>query len=147
MANPLEKRFEFLEHVSDAYVVAYGRSLEEAFGNAALAMFEVMVDTSTVEQKETDSFSLETDDEYGLLYKWLETLLVKFETEMKLYSRFNVVSIQKRDNLFKLSAEASGEVYSPQKHRSRVEVKAVTFHKMEIKTEPGLVSLRYILDL
>ncbi len=147
MADSLEKRFEFLEHVSDAYIVAYGRSLEEAFGNAALAMFEVMVDTSTVEQKTTDLFSLETDDEYGLLYKWLETLLVKFETEMKLYSRFNVVSIQRRDNIFKLSAEAFGETYSPEKHRSRVEVKAITFHRMEIKTEQGLVSLRYILDL
>ena len=147
MSRSQEKRFEFLEHVSDAYVAAYGRSLEEAFENAALAMFEVMTDTSNVEPKTADSFQMEAHDEYALLYKWLETLLLKFEIDMKLYSQFKVLSINKRDKAFALSAKASGETYSPEKHRSKVEVKAVTFHRMEIKTAPGSVSIRYILDL
>jgi SHS2 domain-containing protein len=142
-----EKRFEFLEHTSDAYVAAYGKSLEEAFENAALAMFELMTDTSHVEPRTADSFQMEAHDEYALLYKWLETLLVKFETDMRLYSRFNVVSIDKRNGAFTLEAKTYGETYSPEKHRPRVEVKAVTYHRMEIRTEPSLVTVRYILDL
>lgn len=147
MSEPLEKRFEFLEHVSDAYVAAYGRSLEEAFENAALAMFDTMADTSTIEPKISDSFQLKAHDEYALLYSWLETLLLKFETEMKLYSQFNVTSIDRDNGTLTLSAKAQGETYSPEKHRPKVEVKAVTYHKMEIITKPGLVVVRYILDL
>jgi SHS2 domain-containing protein len=147
MAEPVEKRYEFLEHVSDAYVVAYGHSLEEAFENAALAMFEVMTNTGTVEPRTSDSFQLEAHDECALLYKWLEMLLVKFETEMKLYSRFKVDSINRRDGTLNLSATASGETFSPAKHRSKTEVKAVTYHRMEIETKPSSVLVRYILDL
>ncbi len=40
-----EKGFEFLEHMADAYVAAYGKNLAEAFENAALAMFNVMTET------------------------------------------------------------------------------------------------------
>ena len=44
-----KKRFEFLEHTGDAYIAAYGKTLEEAFENAALATFEVMTDVEKVE--------------------------------------------------------------------------------------------------
>jgi len=147
VSRPLEKRFEFLEHTSDAYVAAHGHSLEEAFENAALAMFEVMTDTSTVESKTTDSFQVEAHDEYALLYRWLETLLVKFEIDMTLYSRFKIARIEKRGESLSLSATAQGETYLPGKHPARGEVKAVTYHRMEIETKPGSVSVRYILDL
>ena len=33
-----KKSFEFLEHMADAYIAAYGKDLAEAFENAALAM-------------------------------------------------------------------------------------------------------------
>ena len=45
------KKFEFLEHIADAYIAAYGKDLAEAFENAALAMFETMTDTARVEPK------------------------------------------------------------------------------------------------
>jgi SHS2 domain-containing protein len=121
--------------------------LEEAFENAALAMFEVMTDTSTVESTTTDSFQVDAHDEYALLYRWLETLLVKFEIDMKLYSRFKVAPIKKRGESLSFSATAQGETYLPEKHPARGEVKAVTYHRMEIETKPGSVSVRYILDL
>ncbi|MEM4115299.1 MAG: archease, partial [Saccharolobus sp.] len=38
--------FEFFDHTADIGIRAYGRSLEEAFANAALAVFEIMTDTS-----------------------------------------------------------------------------------------------------
>ena len=44
-------RFEYLDHTADVKFRAYGDSLEKAFGNAALAMFNVMVDTSGVKGK------------------------------------------------------------------------------------------------
>ncbi|RLE68385.1 MAG: archease, partial [Thermoprotei archaeon] len=43
--------FKFLEHMSDAYIMAWGKTLEEAFEYAALGMFETMTDTSKVKHK------------------------------------------------------------------------------------------------
>lgn len=44
----LEKKFEFFDVTADVGIRAYGKTLEDAFENAALAMFEVMTDTSRI---------------------------------------------------------------------------------------------------
>ncbi len=38
-------KFEFLEHTADVYIRAHGKTMEEAYENAALAMFETITDT------------------------------------------------------------------------------------------------------
>ena len=38
------KKFEFLEHTADSKIRAYGKSFEEAYQNAALAMASLMYD-------------------------------------------------------------------------------------------------------
>jgi SHS2 domain-containing protein len=141
-----KKRFEFEDHVADVVVVAYGDSLEEAFENAALALFEVMTDTTTVEPSREDVFEVEGFDELSLLYSWIETFIVAFDVDLKLYSTFKIEKIEKTRNGFKLRGKAWGETFNPAKHPSRSEVKAVTYHEMEILRKKG-IQLRFILDL
>ncbi|RLI22181.1 archease [Candidatus Bathyarchaeota archaeon] len=141
------KRFEFLEHTADAYIAAYGKDLAEAFENAALAMFETMTDTTKVEPKIEDEFEVEGFDEQSLLYNWLEALLVKFETTGNLYSKFKISAIEKTEDGFRLRAKAWGEPFNPEKHPQKVGIKAVTYHMMEVKKEPGKVTVKFILDL
>jgi SHS2 domain-containing protein len=141
-----KKRFEFEDHVADVVVVAYGDSLEEAFENAALALFEVMTDTTTVEPRMEDVFEVEGFDELSLLYSWIETFIVAFDVDLKLYSTFKIEKIEKTRNGFKLRGKAWGETFNPAKHPSRSEVKAVTYHEMEILRKKG-IQLRFILDL
>jgi SHS2 domain-containing protein len=141
------KRFEFLEHTADAYIAAYGRNMAEAFENAALAMLEVMTDTKKIEPVVEDSFDVSAEDEYALLYSWLEALLVKFDAEEMLYSKFNILSLEHKDSDCRLKAKACGEKFDAQRHPSKVGVKAVTYHRMEVLKKPGKVTVRFILDL
>jgi len=143
----MKKRFEFLEHTADAYVVAYGKTLEEAFENAALATFEVMTDTEQVKSDIEDTVEVEAQDEYALLYNWLEELLIRFETTENLYSRFHVLSIEKTPIGFKLKAKIWGEQFSPEKHLQKVGVKAITYHLMEIVKTPKRVTVKFLLDI
>ena len=143
----LKKRFEFLEHTADLYIAAYGSSLEEAFENAASAMFEGMTDLAKVQPKEEDKIQVEGYDEQALLYNWLEALLVKFDVTGNLYSRFTVEEIQKTSQGFKLKARIWGEPFDQEKHLSKVGVKAVTYHQMEIIKKPSLVMVKFILDI
>ncbi|MGZ7116702.1 MAG: archease, partial [Methanobacterium sp.] len=46
----MERKFEFFDVTADVGYKAYGDTLEEAFENAALAMFEVVTDTGSIKQ-------------------------------------------------------------------------------------------------
>jgi len=144
----LKKRFEFLEHTADLYIAAYGESLEEAFENAAYATFEGMTDLDKVQPKLEDTVEVEGHDEQALLYNWLEALLVKFDITGNLYSRFRVASIEKTSAGFRLKAKIWGEPFNSEKHLSKVGVKAVTYHQMEIlRDDKGTFTVKFILDI
>jgi len=143
----MKKRFEFLEHTADAYIAAYGESLEEAFENAALATFEVMTDLKKIKPKVEETVELEAHDESALLYSWLEEFLIRFETTGNLYSRFRVMNIEETPSGLKLKAKAWGEPYNPERHPSKVGIKAVTYHRMEIVKKPKAVTVKFILDI
>jgi SHS2 domain-containing protein len=140
-------KFEFLEHTADVYIAAHGKNMEEAFENAALAMFEVMTDTERVSPNEEDSVEVEAEDEYALLYSWLEALLVKFEVKNMLFSKFKISNLEETSEGFKIKATAWGEKFNAEKHAQKVAVKAATYHRMEIIKEIDKVTLEFILDI
>jgi SHS2 domain-containing protein len=139
--------FEFLEHTADVYIAAYGKDLAEAFENAALAMFETMTDTKDVKPTNEKAVEAKGADKQALFYNWLEQLLIKFEVEGILLSKFRIQKIQQTEAGFKLEAKAYGEPYDPKRHKQKVGVKAVTYHRMEVDEAPGKVTLKFILDI
>jgi SHS2 domain-containing protein len=143
----MKQRFRFLEHTADAYVEAYGSSLEEAFENAALAATDIMTEVEKIEAKKEEKFTVEAEDEYALLYSWLEEVLLEFELKGRLYSRFEVSAIEKTSDGFRLHARAWGENFDSEKHPSKVGIKSVTYHQMEILMKPDSVTVRFILDV
>jgi len=142
-----KRGFEFLEHMADAYIAAYGRDLAEAFENAAAAMFEVMTEIERVKPEVEDYIEVKAADEYALLYNWLEALLVKSEINEMLYSKFEISEITRTNDGFKLKARIWGEKFNPKKHPQKVGVKAVTYHQMEIIKKPNKTTLKFILDI
>jgi len=146
-AEKFAGKFEYLEHTADIYIRAHGKTMEEAYENAALAMFEVMTDTDKISQMQEETLDVEAEDQYALLYNWLEALLVKFETENMLYSKFQITNWKETDENFKFKAKIWGEKFNPKKHPQRVGVKAVTYHRMVIIRERDQVLLEFILDI
>lgn len=141
------RRFRFLEHTADAYIEAYGDTLEEAFENAAFATMEVMTDAEKVEPRIEDNVEVEAHDEYALLYNWIEDLLIRFDTTENLYSRFKISSIEETTGGLRLKAKIWGEPFDPEKHPRKVGVKAITYHRMEIVKKPKRVTVKFILDI
>ncbi len=140
-------KFEFLEHTADVYIRAYGKTMEEAYQNAALATFETMTDSEKVAQEVEQTLEVEAEDQYALLYNWLEALLVKFETENLFFSRFQITDWTETAENFKFKARIWGEKFDPKKHPQKVGVKAVTYHRMVIIKEKDRVVLEFILDI
>jgi SHS2 domain-containing protein len=140
-------KFEFLEHTADVYIRAHGVTIEEAYQNAALAMFETMTDSAKIAQTQQETLNVEAEDQYALLYNWLEALLVKFETENMLFSKFEITDWKETAESFKFKAKVWGEKFNPKKHPQKVGVKAVTYHLMVVIREPERSVLEFILDI
>ncbi len=142
-------KFEFFDVTADVGFKAYGDSLETAFENAAIAMFEVITDTSKVKPDIVENIRLEAEDDCAILYDWLSELLFLHDSEFMVFSKFEVTlnsKIEKLQEKFFLTAKAFGEEFDPSRHERRSEVKAVTYHMMDIKFEDRY-TLQVILDI
>ena len=136
------KRYEYFEATADIGLKAYGKDRNESFENARLAIFNIISDTSEIDAVNTIEFEIDSEDDVSLLYDYLEELLFYHETEFMLFSEFHV----KIDENLHLKAEIKGEEINWDKHERKTEIKAITFHKMEVnKTDH--VELQAIVDL
>lgn len=140
----MSKGFRYLDYMSDAFIEAYGSTLEEAFANAALGMLNVMLDIDRVEPKEEDEVKVDGADLENLLYNWLESILLKAWIDTFIPCRFKIKIDRKRN---RLEGRIWGEPYDRKKHGYKTEVKGVTYHEMNITEENGRWKLRFLLDL
>jgi SHS2 domain-containing protein len=140
------KKYEYLYHIADAKFRAYGATLEEAFENAALAMFNVMVDTSKVEAKELRKIEITSPDINMLLAEWLSELLYLFEVDGIVFCEFKMEMIEKTDEGFSLTGKAWGEPIDLSRHSFDAHVKAVTLHELEVQRDDGRFWVQIVVD-
>ena len=139
-------KFEYLEHTADVKFRAYGDSQEKAFANAALATFNVMVDTSKVKGRIKKNVSAEGSDIQSLLYDFLEKFLILLDSENYFLSEVRRLKILRKGSEYTLEAETGGddagkyETIGPQ-------VKAVTYNDMVIREENGTFMIQVVLDV
>jgi SHS2 domain-containing protein len=138
------KKFEFVDiTTADTAFVAYGKDLNELFENAALAMFEVMINTEQIKPKVERKIKVTGNDLQSLMFNWLNNLLLFVDSENLAFSYFKVKIDEKN---FTLNAVCKGEKINPKKHETRTAVKACTYHQMKIEKNKIWKS-RVILDI
>ena len=138
--------YEYLEHTADVKFRAYGHSLEEMLSNAALALFNSMIDTKSVQAKETWKVEQSAPEIEQLAYDWLSELIFLFETEFAVFSQFDIRLHQDQDGQWSLQATIGGEKIDHGRHAFDNEVKAVTLHEFEVKKN-GLWCIQVVLDV
>lgn len=136
------KKFEYFEVTADIGFKAYGKDLNEAFENAGLAIFNIISDTSQINPEREISFEITSEDNVSMLYDYLEELLFYHEVEFMLFSQFSV----KIDENFHLRATIKGEPIDWNKHERKTEIKAITFHEMQVSLS-DTAELQAIVDL
>lgn len=133
-------RYEVIDHTADLMIRAYGKNLEECYENLAYGMFDQTVnldDVGTVEKRTVDITGLDDED---ALYSFLSELLFIEDYENIILKEFHVTI----DGLH-ITCDASGERLDRSKMRVRGEIKAVTFHMMEI--DKKLPSVTVLFDV
>jgi SHS2 domain-containing protein len=130
--------------MTDAFIEVIGDTVDEAFENAGISVVDTIVDINSVENKEDRKIEISADDLKGLLYSWLEEIIILTITDGFTGKTFNV-KIKKNDR-YHLLAKISGEEINFEKHHFKMEIKSPTYHLMEIKDEKPVL-MRFLLDL
>ncbi len=121
------ERYILVDHTADLMVRAFGETLEECFANAAYALFDQTVDLSGIGTGEETEIRASGIDEEDRLYSFLSEMLFIEDCDNLILKEFEV-SFDGDDVVCK----AKGETLDRSRHRIRSEVKAVTYHMMEI---------------
>ena len=124
------EKYELIDHTADIGVKAFGSNLSECFENAAKAMFDIITDSSEVENIGQYNIELQADDSEQLLVDWLSELLYLNSAKNLVFGFFKV---NLGDNNKKLNATIFGEKYDISRHKAGAEIKAVTYHMLEIR--------------
>ena len=139
------EKFVFFEHTADVFFEAYGFSFEEAFRNAALAMFSVISKTESLSEEETVEVSEEAENMEDLVSFALSDLLSESDSRELFFSRIDVSEFSQEEGKFSLKCTAYGEPMSPEKGKTTV--KAVTHHETNVEKEGNMWKIRILLDI
>ena len=127
------KRFEIIDHTADIGLVAHGRTLKEAFANAAYGMFTFIAELEEVGENACQEVEVQAEDQESLLVTWLNELLYQFETTRIIFKRFDILNLSQTT----LKARIHGEEMDIQRHSLKSGVKAATYHMLQIDKGDG----------
>jgi SHS2 domain-containing protein len=131
--------------MTDAVIEAYGSTLEEAFESAAKGLNDTMIDLKGVKPDREIKIQASGHDMEELLFDWLDKVMLLLVADGIVMSEFSVKI--KQDNEYSLEGIVRGEKLNLQKHHYKVEIKAVTYHEMEIRQDSSRTTVRFLLDL
>ncbi|HUJ83172.1 MAG TPA: archease [Candidatus Acidoferrales bacterium] len=123
-------RWEHFSHGSDIGVRGFGKSIEEAFEQAAVALTAVVADVSCVENTESLEVRCDAPDAELLLVSWLNAVIYEMAVRAMLFSRFRVVT-----SGCSLTGTLSGEKVDPGRHPLGVEAKGATVTGLKVARE------------
>lgn len=137
------EKYRFLEHTADLAMEIFGSSPETLVVHGGEALFTALgryeSPRCTVERPiEIDAKGLE-----ALLHDWLAELNYLHQTKDEIYHRFDIRRLDEN----RLEAIAYGEAIDPERHVIDLEIKAVTWHCLEVRREGPLWRARVILDI
>lgn len=121
----------------------FGSTREALFANAALALFDLLVEARDVQAIETREIRIDGADMTDLFINYLREILYLFNGEGLLLTACRIRRIDDRN----LMAEIRCGPYDPQTHRVKMEIKAVTYHQASVRYAEGKWIGRVILDI
>lgn len=136
-----------IDHTGDIGIEVTAETLPQLFDRAAQGMFEVLTDLESVRPTETTTITAEGRDHEALMVRWLSELNYHHTVDHELYSRFEVEKLEETADGFVLQATCHGEPTDLDRHTVYTEIKAITFHGLDVhETEEGW-AVQVIFDM
>jgi SHS2 domain-containing protein len=136
-------RYRFLDHTADLMIEVEADDLVGLFREAAESLFDVIVGIGSIHVREFVEVSASGEGTEELLVDWLRELLYRFSGEGMVLAQFEVIEFSETS----IRARCGGERFSPDAHEVRFDIKAVTYHRLSIRRENGIVRASLVFDV
>ncbi len=135
--------YTLLDHTADLGIKLRGTDLKNLFEAAGLTLMHLMIRGESPGKTHSINLSVSGEDLADLMVRWLGEILYLFEGE-----NFVVTSIH-MDSVFPSRLEATLETvpFDPQAHEILSEIKAVTYHQIEVTNKGKHWEARVIFDI
>ena len=132
-----------LNHTADLGIMVHGTDIKNIFERAALAMTQIMVMSRSAAKANSIKLSLDGQDLAELMVLWLGEILYLFEGEKKVVTGIGIDFISPSH----LDATLESVSFDPQLHEILREIKAVTYHQIEVTKKDDCWEARIFFDL
>ena len=136
-------KYRLIDHTADFGLHVYGSDPKELFANAAHTMFDLITDVGKLEGLDDCNIRVEGDDCPDLMVNWLRELLYFWNGKEMLVKTAEILSLSEND----LSAKLIFDQYAPDRHVIKTEIKAVTYHQIQVISGPSGWDAKIIFDV
>ena len=136
-------KYRIIDHTADLGIHVYGADPKELFTNAAYALFDLLTDLKILKAAHTKKITMTGEDWTDLMMNWLRELLYFWAGRERLVKQTEILTLSKT----KLIALLNYDTYDPNRHLIKEEIKAVTYHQLEVKSGSSGWEARIIFDV
>lgn len=125
--------FTYIDHTGDVGIQLHASTLEDLLDEASRAFIDILTDPAEVRASSSETIELRAPDPSELLHTWLEELLFLFDTKEFLGTPESLAVDTDSQGDLLLRARLRGESMDTNRHPFRVQIKAVTYHCLEVR--------------
>lgn len=139
--------FKYLEHTADLKIQASGKTLKQAFSNAAKGMFNAMVKIQDIKPEKKQSIEIQSENIESLFFDYISKLLYLHDVDNMLYSKFTIKSLKREEKGWSLKADIFGEKFNKKHHTPEESIKAMTYNQLKIEKKGKYRVITFLLDI
>lgn len=134
--------YKILDHTADLCIRVTGTGLPDFLRNAALAMMELITDREGVDPSIKVSIEVTGETTEEVVVRLLSEILYLHETSKLVFKDIKVEVLKN-----KVAAELKCENYNARKHELNYDIKAVTYHGLNVEKVNNEFTADIVLDI
>ncbi len=135
--------YKLIDHTADFGIHVFGLNPKDLFINAASAMFEQIAESEDKSWEKKHDIKISGADWPDLMVNWLRELLFLWSARQMLIKDIDISSITETG----LAAVLAYDAYHPDNHILKSEIKAVTYHQIQVKESSTGWEAKIIFDV
>jgi len=137
-----------IDHTGDIGIQVRAPTRSQLFERAAIGTFHVLTELHSVRPREARTVEVRGRDLNALMVRWLSELNYRHTVEDVVFCAFEVTALEEDERgEWVLGATLCGESIDPTRHTVHTEIKAVTFHGLDVHETTDGWAVQVIFDM
>ena len=143
MLELITMEYEILDHTADVCVRVFGASFSELLKNAAHALMDLIVDRRSVRSALEVPFEIQGDTKEELLVKMLGEILYLNQADKLVFKDIEITNVAGS----RVSGMLYGEALDTLRHELELDIKAATYHNLNIERVNDKLKADIVFDI